>query len=168
MNFENSFKMVLEFEGAESNDPRDRGGHTKFGISKRAYPNLNISEITLEQAKIIHFNDYWLKLNCDELPHDLNTLVYNIGFMSGTTFAGKRLQEALRRYDKSIVRDGIIGPVTVRTVLKFSQKYGLPELSSMFLASTAKASTNFKTFNYHGFGWFKRYFKTAIACKSKF
>lgn len=40
----------------------DLGGETKFGISKRAYPNLNIATLTREQAEEIYYNDYFKKL----------------------------------------------------------------------------------------------------------
>lgn len=35
-----AMEHVFEWEGGEVNDPRDPGGHTKFGISKRSYPHL--------------------------------------------------------------------------------------------------------------------------------
>lgn len=48
-----------KWEGGFVNDPKDSGGMTKYGISKRAYPNLDIANLTKEQAKEIYKNDYW-------------------------------------------------------------------------------------------------------------
>ena len=37
---------TLEEEGGYVNDPTDKGGETNFGISKRAYPNLDVFNLT--------------------------------------------------------------------------------------------------------------------------
>ena len=42
---------VLAHEGGYVNDPDDPGGETMMGISKRAYPNLDISG--LSKSKVI-------------------------------------------------------------------------------------------------------------------
>ena len=49
---------IVEAEGGYVNDPQDSGGETKYGISKRAYPHLNIREITEHQAMQIYEQDY--------------------------------------------------------------------------------------------------------------
>ena len=49
---------IVDVEGGYVNDSRDPGGETKFGISKRAYPHLNIREITEHQAMQIYEKDY--------------------------------------------------------------------------------------------------------------
>jgi lysozyme family protein len=41
------------------NDPSDPGGETNFGISKHSYPNLDIRNLTIEDAINIGFRDYW-------------------------------------------------------------------------------------------------------------
>src|SRR6185312_16903801 len=62
-----AFKIVVGIEGGYSNDPRDPGGETKFGISKNAYPNLDIASLTLEQAQQIYLRDYWDACGCDTM-----------------------------------------------------------------------------------------------------
>jgi len=57
-NFERCIAFVLRHEGGYVNDPRDPGGETKYGISKRAYPGLDIKNLTEEQAKEIYRQDY--------------------------------------------------------------------------------------------------------------
>lgn len=52
-------------EGGYSADAQDPGGETKYGISKRAYPALDIRNLTLEQAKAIYKRDYWDRMGCD-------------------------------------------------------------------------------------------------------
>ncbi len=53
-NFEGALKFTLSWKGGLVNDPNDPGGETKYGISKRAYPELDIANLTLEQAKGIY------------------------------------------------------------------------------------------------------------------
>jgi len=65
--FDRCITFVLKQEGGYVNDPRDAGGETNFGISKRAYPGLDIKALTVEQAKEIYSFDYWLKAGCDKL-----------------------------------------------------------------------------------------------------
>ena len=48
--FEEAVKQVLKHEGGYVNDPVDPGGETNMGISKKAYPYLNIKELTEKDA----------------------------------------------------------------------------------------------------------------------
>lgn len=66
-NFEKAVAFVLRHEGGYTNDNRDPGGETKFGISKRAYPSLDIKNLTEEQAKVIYRRDYWDRAGCGDL-----------------------------------------------------------------------------------------------------
>jgi hypothetical protein len=40
--FLRAVEKLLTHEGGYSNDPRDRGGETKFGICGREYPQLTL------------------------------------------------------------------------------------------------------------------------------
>ena len=57
--FNKIISFVLEEEGGYVNNPNDAGGETKFGISKRSYPNVDIKNLTKEQAIEIYRKDYW-------------------------------------------------------------------------------------------------------------
>jgi len=81
--FEKAIKFVLKWEGGYSNDPNDPGGETKYGISKRSYPELDISKLTLKQAKEIYYQNYWLKTSCDELPFPFNIVVFDTAVNMG-------------------------------------------------------------------------------------
>ena len=59
---------VLSHEGGYVNDPNDPGGETKWGISKRSYPHLDIAALTLEDAQEIYRRDYWYALNLNAQP----------------------------------------------------------------------------------------------------
>lgn len=66
--FNRVLEHVLKWEGGYVNDPNDPGGETNYGISARAYPNLDIRSLTKDQAADIYFRDYWLKVGADKLP----------------------------------------------------------------------------------------------------
>lgn len=71
-NFTNEFKKSLEFtltwEGGYVNDPDDPGGETKWGISKRAYPDVDIKNLTPELAAGIYWRDYFVASGAVNLP----------------------------------------------------------------------------------------------------
>lgn len=57
--FTTAVALVLAQEGGLVNNPADPGGLTKFGISQRAYPTLDIANLTQSQAEAIYMRDYW-------------------------------------------------------------------------------------------------------------
>lgn len=61
-NFEKAMEFILKWEGGITTDT---GGLTKYGISQNAYPDLDIENLTVEQAKAIYKEDYWDKLQLD-------------------------------------------------------------------------------------------------------
>lgn len=84
MSFDTAFDIVIGAEGGYSNDPLDPGGETNFGISKRAYPSLDIKGLTLEQVKAIYFKDYWVPAGCGYIAEDpMATLVFDCAVNQG-------------------------------------------------------------------------------------
>lgn len=75
--FDKAFELVVGLEGGYSNDPRDPGGETKFGISKRYHPELDIANLALEQAKSIYLNGYWIPAKCDESLYPLDICLFD-------------------------------------------------------------------------------------------
>lgn len=67
-NFDAAISTVLENEGGLVDNPDDPGGLTNFGISQRAYPNLNIRNLTREAASEIYRRDFWRYDRIDSQP----------------------------------------------------------------------------------------------------
>ena len=65
--FQRCLAVVLPLEGGYVNHPADPGGETKYGISKRAYPHLDIRALTPTAAGDLYWRDYWLPAGCDRL-----------------------------------------------------------------------------------------------------
>lgn len=57
--FEDAIGTILENEGGLVQNPNDPGGLTNFGISQKSYPNLDIKNLTREQAAEIYQRDFW-------------------------------------------------------------------------------------------------------------
>ncbi len=92
-NFMVAVNFVLQWEGSYSNRKDDPGLETKWGISKRAYPTLNIKELTKEQAIAIYRKDYWAKCGCDNLPYPMDIIVFDTAVNCGVQRALTWYQE---------------------------------------------------------------------------
>lgn len=98
MSFLKAMEFVLKWEGGYVNDPSDRGGETKYGISKRAYPRLDIKNLTKEQAQEIYLNDYWKASGADKLPWPLSLYVFDTAVNMGV----KRALDFLKKSNGSV------------------------------------------------------------------
>lgn len=96
-----------EIEGGYVNDPDDRGGETRFGISKRAHPDLDIANLTEDQVRAIFYHDYWLEAACDQLPNPLGWALFD-----GVVNHKMRVAIGLMQQALGVTADGINGPVT--------------------------------------------------------
>ena len=113
--FDSAVEFVINQEGREyENNPNDPGGETKYGISKRSWPSVDIKNLTESQAKDIYRKNYWDALECDKYgDYKLATIVFDSGvncgvaitkkWISDLTLAGKLtadnvIAKRLRRY----------------------------------------------------------------------
>lgn len=111
MTFDQCFTKLIGHEGELSNHPADKGGLTKFGISQRAYPSLNIASLTIDDAKKLYKTDYWDRAQCDRLPPALAFQVFDGAVNSGIGTSIRWLQAAA-----GVAPDGVVGPLTIRAV----------------------------------------------------
>ena len=89
-------KVILNHEGGYVNDPVDPGGETKYGISKKAHPDLNISALTKDQAIDIYYREYYLPVKVENLLDDTAALhLFDHAVTSGPGRAVKLLQKAI-------------------------------------------------------------------------
>ncbi len=75
--------FVFESEGGLSEDPNDKGGLTKYGISQRSYPKLDIRNLTRQQAELIYKVDYWHASAADSQPWPLCLIVLDTAVLHG-------------------------------------------------------------------------------------
>ena len=112
--FEKAFQYVIRNEGGYVFDKNDPGGETKFGITKKSYPALNIRDLTLEDAKKIYYRDFWQKGKFEEISDDLIVIqVFDLSVNLGIRSAVIVLQRALRSVGKNVQEDGLMGSQTL-------------------------------------------------------
>ena len=115
-NFDEIIEQVLEHEGGYVNDPKDLGGETKYGITKRFYPDIDIKNLTIEQATDIYKSDYWDKNKVESLPQNLWHIYFDMCVNMGKRTAVKVLQRAAVNKGKDIEVDGGLGPMTIEAL----------------------------------------------------
>ena len=112
--FEYAFNKTLALEGEYVNDPDDPGGETKWGISKKAYPDLDIDALTLNGVKYLYRRDYWealyLGMICNQA---IAAEIFDTAVNMGQRISIRIVQRALNFLGENLVEDGIIGPKTI-------------------------------------------------------
>jgi lysozyme family protein len=146
--WDHAIAEVLESEGVLSEDPRDTGGVTKYGISKAAYPHLDIRSLTRQDAIDIYRRDYWAKTGAliEDIDPPLAIALFDFGVNSGPATAVIALQKTL-----GVQADGVIGPKTRAAIERADDS-----LLIRFLAERLLLMATFKTFPVHGRGWYRR------------
>lgn len=147
MDFENAFDRVISSEGGYVNDPRDPGGETRYGISKRAYPHEDIPGMTLERAKQLYKRDYWDAIKGDQMPYDVAVHVFDTAVNCGVATAARMLQKAL-----GVQADGVLGPFTLST----AQAIDPARFAAKFNAERLDYYAALPTWPAYGKGWVKR------------
>ena len=154
--WDSAINFVLEQEGGYVNNPFDKGKETKYGISKKAYPNEDIKNLTLDRAKEIYYRDYWTRCKCDNLPDALSVAVFDFAVNSGVKTAIKKLQIAL-----GVKADGIIGNQTLGACNRLPLKKVLEDYINLRLDYLM----SLKSWKYFGNGWGKRVERTKRKCE---
>src|SRR5271169_6103787 len=83
--------FTLEEEGGYSSGGNDPGGETNYGISKRYHPDVDIKNLTVDQASGIYHTEYWDAMKCDDLPYPLDIVVFDSSVNPGTGATGRFL-----------------------------------------------------------------------------
>lgn len=121
--FTQVFDRILGHEAGYVNNPKDPGGETNWGISKRSYPLVDIKNLSREQALAIYYKDFWLPLQSDKLYDGVAYQLADFAVNSG-------INTAIRYYQKSlgVADDGHWGPISAKaaeTVSESDQIMGL-------------------------------------------
>lgn len=150
--FDRAVGIVLTEEGGYVNDPRDPGGETKFGISKRQYPDIDIANLTPQQAAEIYKRDYWTPCKCGALSWPLALFVFDSAVNQGVNAAIRMLQRAL-----NVPQDGLLGPRTMAAA-----RTARPWHAARFMAFRAMRYQSTRNFDRFGEGWLIRLFRVAM------
>lgn len=150
--FRYAVEEVLRSEGGYVHDPQDPGGETNYGISRRSYPNVDIANLTRDEAVAIYYRDFWLAAKCDQLPPSLGVVVFDSAVNQGVGKAIRMLQEAI-----GVPVDGVIGPQTISRA-KLAPKTALVD----FTTHRILHYTGLSGFARFGKGWVSRAVRAAL------
>ncbi len=147
---------ILQAEGGYVNDPIDPGGETKYGISRKVYPTVDIKNLTLDKAKEIYRRDYWAACRCDYLPQRVALAVFDGAVNMGAKTSIKILQVCL-----GVTPDGVIGPVTLSALENQSEHRVLRNILAQRAVNYMKVILNNPTLWKFSLGWMRRMFSLA-------
>ena len=158
-NYQKCLAMILHHEGGYVNHPKDPGGMTNLGVTKRVYEDwvgYSVSEHTMqnlteEDVAPIYKKNYWDRIKADELPSGLDLCVFDFGVNAGTGRAAKYLQNLI-----GTVADGGIGPNTLRALANYVDSEGVESAIKNYQAERQSYYEKLKTFETFGRGWTRR------------
>jgi lysozyme family protein len=145
--FETAVNFVLSSEGGLVDDGSDPGGLTKFGISQRSYPHLNIHDLTIEDARTLYRKDYWNRCSCDQLPAGVALVLFDAAVNQGAGASIRMLQSAL-----NVREDGVIGWTTLSAV----GAHATASIVGEIIARRSMAYALSPLVSKDGLGWFRR------------
>jgi len=111
--------QLLNNEGGFQADPKDRGNWrgnkligTKFGISARAFPDVDIVRLTIDGAKDIYYRYFWERLNLEGINNpEIVFQIFDFAVNSGKGLAKRKAQRLAK-----VKPDGIIGNITTKAI----------------------------------------------------
>lgn len=151
MKFEQAFTKLLGHEGGYSNNPRDTGGETMWGVTiavarANGYTGT-MRALPQSVAMAIYKKDYWDAVQADNLPDAARYAVFDAAVNSGVRQSAKWLQQAL-----GVNQDGIIGKQTLAAAQAFDGR----ELAAKMLGARLQFMTNIPSWPTFGKGWARR------------
>ena len=154
-----AFPWVHGEEGNFSNDPKDKGNWTggavgvgvlkgtKYGISAAQYPDLDIQNLTLDDAHRISKRVYWDRFGGDEILPAVALGVFDFGYNAGVHESVKVLQRAV-----GVAGDGDLGPATQAAIACRAPG----KVVQSFTQERIRAYKLMGGFPSYGDGWIKR------------
>ncbi|MDB4809869.1 hypothetical protein OAH34_01595 [bacterium] len=164
-NYDKCLKAILHHEGGYVNHPKDPGGETNLGVTKRVYEEFggtkDMKELTVEDVAPIYKKGYWDKMKGDDLPSGLDLCVFDFGVNAGPGRSAKYLQTMI-----GTVADGGIGPNTLKAVDAYVEEHGIEKAVENFQEARQGYYEKLSTFDTFGKGWTRRVTETTELAKS--
>ena len=154
-NYDKCLETILHHEGGYVNHPKDPGGETNLGVTKRVYlehgGTKDMKDLLVEDVAPIYKKGYWDKMKGDELPNGLDLCVFDFGVNAGTGRSAKYLQSLI-----GTTVDGGIGPNTLKAVDAYVEEVGIEEAIRGFQQKRQDFYESLDTFKTFGRGWTRR------------
>ena len=154
-NYQTSLEIILHHEGGYVNHPKDPGGETNLGVTKRVYEEWggtkDMKDLTVEDVAPIYRKNYWGKVKGDDLPSGLDLCVFDFAVNAGPGRAAKYLQTMI-----GTVADGGIGPNTLRALDSYVDANGVEHAIKEYQKARQGYYESLSTFETFGRGWTRR------------
>jgi lysozyme family protein len=150
-------------EGGLSLDPADSGNYTpagilkgsKFGISAHSYPNLDIANLTIEQADAIRLTDFFDPVRGREVPGPVGFVMAEAAYGSGPETAIRLMQ--------SMVGTGVDGDFGPDTMAALNKALAKPDGIEAFVVEYQAQRLLFEAslgakWDHNKVGWSRRLF----------
>jgi lysozyme family protein len=134
-NIETELDLLIGKEGGYTNNPKDSGGETIWGITKAVADAFgytgSMRDMSKDQAKEIYRKRFWLQpkfFKVFEYSPNIAMELFDTGVNMGTGTAGKALQKALNvlnlngTYYPDMEVDGMIGAMTLNALKVFLER----------------------------------------------
>lgn len=159
MTFSKALDTILHHEGGFANHPKDPGGVTMLGVTKRVWEEwtgkpatiADMRALTPEKVGPLYKARYWDKVRCDDLPAGLALCVFDFAVNAGVSRAGRYLQRLV-----GAAQDGIVGRGTLQAVQAFVTAHGVPEAIRRYQQMRRDYYRQLPTFKTFGRGWLRR------------
>ena len=143
--------IVFKWEGGDlvhtvAGDP---GGTTKYGISQRANPNVDIANLTWEQAIEIYRDEYWTRIQGENWSPGIALIALDAAVNQGPGDAIEFLQVSARTSVDGIIGKNTIAAVKAKDKLDFIEEYAARRGEDYTEINRAQL-------NRFGLGWMRR------------
>ena len=153
--FKEALEIILHHEGGYVNHPKDPGGETNLGVTKRVYEDFGgekeMKDLTKEDVEPIYKKNYWDRVKGDDLPEGLDLCIFDFAVNAGPGRAAKFIQ----RLVKTTV-DGGIGPNTLKCINDHVEHYGVSTAIDQYQSERQNYYESLSNFETFGRGWTRR------------
>jgi len=153
--FSEALEVILHHEGGYVNHPKDPGGETNLGVTKRVYEDFGgekeMKDLTKEDVEPIYKKNYWDRVKGDDLPEGLDLCIFDFAVNAGPGRAAKFIQRLV-----NTTVDGGIGPNTLKCINDYVKENTIEETIEKYQTMRQEYYESLSTFKTFGRGWTRR------------
>lgn len=152
--FDEAVEYLMEVEGGYVHHPKDTGGETNFGISKKAFPKVDIKNLTRSKAKQLYLKHYWRPCYHPAMDYTIAVITFDGCVHLGVREGIRQLQLALR-----VAPDGVLGVGTVKGIQRVESR----ELAVRMLSLREESYRKLPQYKHFRKAWLSRLFQLAFS-----
>jgi len=158
-----ALREILKHEGGYVDHPRDPGGATNMGITRKTLAawrgvspwwklaKSEVKALKLREVRAIYKAKYWDLVAGNILPAGIDFALFDFAVNSGPSRAVKTLQGLVKTR-----RDGIIGKITLRALKVRIARVGVAAVIKAICSARLSFLRRLGTFSTFGRGWVRR------------